>query len=157
MRRTHGVAVLGVFSIFLLAACGGGDAGTGDDMMADTMAAEPAPAEPAPAEPSAGGALPEGVTQDMVAQGQQIFTGPGNCFTCHGPDGTGTALAPNLTDAEWINVPSGTYEEIMGVVQTGVAQPAQFPAPMPAMGGASLTEDQVRAVAAYVYSIAHGG
>jgi mono/diheme cytochrome c family protein len=46
---------------------------------------------------------------------------------------------------------------IEGVVRNGVPQPKQFPAPMPAMGGAPLSDEQVRAVAAYVYSISHGG
>lgn len=155
MRRTHWVAGVAVFSVVVLAACGGGDgADTGD--MADEPApsVEPAPADPAPA---GGGQLPEGVTQEMVAQGQGIFNGNGNCMTCHGADGSGTALAPNLRDSEWINVPNGTFEEIIGVVRAGVAQPRQYPAPMPAMGGATLSEEQVRAVSAYVYSISHGG
>ncbi len=100
--------------------------------------------------------LPEGVTTEMVASGQQIFTGPpGTCYTCHGPDATGTPLAPDLTDGEWINV-SGEYEEIVELVRTGVPDPVSHPAPMPPMGGASLTEDQIRAVAAYVYTLAHG-
>jgi mono/diheme cytochrome c family protein len=92
----------------------------------------------------------------MVAQGQQIFTGAGLCYTCHGPDGTGTPLAPNLTDVTWINV-DGSYDAIVGVVTSGVAQPREHPAPMPPLGGAQLTPEQVRAVAAYVYSRAHGG
>jgi mono/diheme cytochrome c family protein len=33
----------------------------------------------------------------------------------------------------------------------------QHPSPMPPMGGAQLTEEQVRALAAYIYSISHGG
>jgi cbb3-type cytochrome c oxidase subunit III len=89
----------------------------------------------------------------MVAQGQQTFSTV--CSTCHGPDAKGTQLAPNLTDAEWLNI-GGTYEEIQNVVKTGVQTPKQFPAPMPAMGGAQLSDDQVKAVAAYVWSLGGG-
>jgi mono/diheme cytochrome c family protein len=42
-------------------------------------------------------------------------------------------------------------------VRNGVTQPQQYPAAMPAMGGAQLTEDQIRSVSAYVYAISHGG
>jgi cbb3-type cytochrome c oxidase subunit III len=110
-------------------------------------------AQPAPAPAAAPANLPAGVTQDMVSQGQQIFTSTGNCYTCHGADATGTALAPNLADAEWLNN-SGTFDEIVNTIKTGVAQPKDkaHPAPMPAMGGAALTDDQVKAVAAYVWS-----
>jgi cbb3-type cytochrome c oxidase subunit III len=91
----------------------------------------------------------------MVSQGQAIFTGAGNCFTCHGMDAKGTALAPNLTDAEWLNI-DGTHPAIVTQVKTGVATPKTHPAPMPAMGGATLTDDQVNQVAAYVWSLGGG-
>ncbi|MBI4543803.1 MAG: c-type cytochrome [Gemmatimonadetes bacterium] len=124
---------------------------------APEVAEEQAPATPAPEQPAPGAiALPEGVTQEMVTQGQQLFTGSGNCFTCHGQDARGTQLAPNLTDQEWLNI-SGSYDEVVKLVKTGVPQPKQHPAAMPPMGGVSLTEDQVKAVAAYVYTLSRGG
>lgn len=120
-------------------------------------AAEP-PAEPPAAAPgpAAQADLPEGVTPAMVTAGQQIFTGPGLCYTCHGTDGTGTQLAPNLTDDEWLNI-DGSYDQIVQNIMTGVPQPVQFPAPMPPKGGSSITDEQVREVAAYVYTLSHGG
>ena len=117
--------------------------------------AAPAPAETAPAPAPAPANLPAGVTADMVSQGQAIFTGAGNCFTCHGMDAKGTALAPNLTDAEWLNI-DGTHPAIVTLVKTGVPTPKTHPAPMPAMGGATLTDDQVNQVAAYVWSLGGG-
>jgi mono/diheme cytochrome c family protein len=117
--------------------------------------AAPAPAETAPAPAPAPANLPAGVTADMVSQGQAIFTGAGNCFTCHGMDAKGTALAPNLTDAEWLNV-DGTHPAIVTLVKTGVPTPKTHPAPMPAMGGATLTDDQVNQVSAYVWSLGGG-
>lgn len=149
------------------AACGGGEpeaeappaGGTG---IPTVEAPAPPPAPPPTEAPAPGTApvaanLPPGVTAEMVQQGQQIFTGQGICYTCHGQDATGTALAPNLTDNQWINLPTGDYEEIVTLVNTGVLRPKEHPAPMPARGGGTLSEEQVRAVSAYVYSISHRG
>ena len=94
------------------------------------------------------------VTQELADRGREVYAGAGNCFTCHGGDAAGSPLAPDLTDGEWLNV-DGTYGSILAVVREGVAQPQQFPAPMPAMGGANLSENQLCAVAAYVYSLSH--
>lgn len=140
-----------VFMIAALAACAKDDAG--DDVAADTSAVvQPADA-PAPAATPAN--LPAGVTSEMIAQGQQIFTSTGNCYTCHGMDAKGTALAPDLTDQVWINV-DGTNASILEVVRTGVPSPKSHPAPMPAMGGAQLNEEQISQVAAYVWSLGGG-
>lgn len=124
-----------------------------EDVATDETAAPAAETAPAPA-PVAGNP-PAGATAEDVSAGQQIFTSTGNCYTCHGMDATGTALAPNLTDAEWLNT-DGTMDGIQNVVRTGVATPKSHPAPMPAMGGASLTDDQVRQVSAYVWSLGGG-
>src|SRR5690625_4356270 len=116
----------------------------------------PQPEEaPAPAEPA--GPLPEGVTQEMVAAGKQVFEGNGICFTCHGMDGKGTALAPDLTGGNWLWVDPAAGDllgQIEARIKEGVPQPKEAPAPMPPMGGAQLTDEQVRDVAAYVYTLA---
>jgi mono/diheme cytochrome c family protein len=91
----------------------------------------------------------------MVAQGQQIFSGKGNCFTCHGPTATGTPLAPNLTDATWLNITDASWENIQGIVRNGVPTPKEHPAPMPPRGGGNFTEEQVRALGAYVFALSH--
>lgn len=146
-RRMEGLTL--VFALAVWAgACGGEQAQPEAEQPAEQPEAMPAEETPAPAV-----ALPEGVTEEMVAQGKEIFGGAGICYTCHGPDGTGTPLAPNLTDATWINIDGG-YDAIVELVKTGVAQPEEHQAPMPPMGGAQLDEDQVRAVAAYVYTLA---
>jgi mono/diheme cytochrome c family protein len=100
--------------------------------------------------------LPPGVTAEMVTQGDEIFHGAGTCTTCHGPDAKGTTLAPDLTDGEWINV-DGTYDQIVNVIKTGVATPKEHPAPMQPRAGQPLTDEQVNAAAAYVYSISQRG
>jgi mono/diheme cytochrome c family protein len=158
---------LSLVAAVMLAACGG-DAGDAGTEMGDTAApgattspgtTPPGPTTTAGTPPTGGttgAALPPGVTPAMVAQGKTIFESTAPCYTCHGADGSGTPLAPNLRDATWINT-DGTLQGIETVVRTGVPQPKQHPAPMPAMGGAQLNNEQVRAVAAYVYSISHGG
>lgn len=133
-------------AVFLLAACGEAPP---PDRPADLPGPTPAP-DAAPAVD-----LPEGVTQQMVAEGRTIFETT-TCFTCHGMDGSGTALAPNLRDQDWLNS-DGSFEGIAGVVRAGVPEPRQYPAPMPPMGGAQLSEEQINQVSAYVYAISHGG
>jgi mono/diheme cytochrome c family protein len=114
---------------------------------ADTAAAPRPTAAPAPA----AGACPE-TGQALVDQGRRIFGGAGNCFACHGPTATGTQVAPNLTDGTWLNI-DGSYGAIIALIRSGVPHPKQYPAPMPPMGGAQLSNDQVCAAAAYVYSL----
>lgn len=146
-------------TVFTLAALVGLPACDGGGEPAEEEPAAEQPAAEAPAQdgmPQLPADAPEGVTQEMVAQGQQVFTGQGNCYTCHGMDGTGTQLAPDLTDGEWINI-DGSYESIADNIRTGVPQPEEFPSPMPPMGGGQLSDEQVEATAAYVYALSQGG
>lgn len=155
MHRKHIPAALGLAALALTAACGGGDdqAGSGDPPSGGAASA-PAPAPPAGGTPAVAANLPPGVTPQMVSEGKQIFTGQGICQTCHGPDAKGTAMAPNLTDDTWINI-DGSYDAIVNLVTTGVPQPKEHPALMPPKGGSAINDQQVRAVAAYVYSLSH--
>lgn len=95
---------------------------------------------------------PAGVTQAMVESGQKSFGTI--CVACHGGGGSGTAAAPALNDAEWLNI-SGNFEEIAALIQSGVPTPKQFPGAMPPMGGGNFTPDQVRELAAYVFALSH--
>lgn len=124
---------------------------------AETSSQAPAkpPASPAPAGAGGGGSA----DPKLIALGDSVFhgqAGGGTCYACHGQDAKGSGVGPNLTDGEWLNT-DGSLEGITKVVQTGVPTPKKAPAPMPPMGGASLTPEQVRAVAAYVYSLSRGG
>ena len=100
--------------------------------------------------------LPDGVTPDMVRAGEAVYSGDGICYTCHGPDGSGGFLAPDLTTGEWIHI-DGTFTAIMDLVLEGVSDPVMFPGPMPARGGVQISDEQVRAVAAYVWTLAQSG
>jgi mono/diheme cytochrome c family protein len=114
---------------------------------ADTAAAPHPTAAPTPAT----GTCPA-TGQALVDQGRRIFDGAGNCFACHGPTATGTQVAPNLTDEGWLNI-DGSYGAIIALIRSGVPHPKQYPAPMPPLGGAQLSNDQLCAIAAYVYSL----
>jgi mono/diheme cytochrome c family protein len=90
--------------------------------------------------------------------GAAIFRGKGNCFTCHGAEAKGTPLAPDLTDAEWVNFEARpSAEAVAALVKEGVARPVEHPAPMPPMGGGSLSEEEVAQVAEYVLSLTATG
>ncbi|UCD24351.1 MAG: c-type cytochrome [Gemmatimonadota bacterium] len=97
--------------------------------------------------------LPEGVTEQMITEGETIFKGPGICFTCHGQDAKGMpGLGADLTDKEWTHA-DGTYDSILATIMKGATNAAG--AVMPPKGGPPLTDDQVKAVAAYVWSLSN--
>ena len=136
--------------IVAMAACGGGDGAPPAD---ETQ--QPA-AEAAPAAAASTMNLPEGVTPAMVAEGETLFTGAGICFTCHMQGGVGGPLAPNLTDEVWLNI-DGSYESIVRNIMSGVPEPKEHPGLMLPKGGSNITDEQVRAVGAYVWTLSHGG
>jgi mono/diheme cytochrome c family protein len=97
---------------------------------------------------------PAGVTQAMVEQGAQDFAGV--CSACHGPGAAGTPAAPALTAGhKWINI-SGSYDAIVNIINTGVPHPKEHSGMMPPKGGGNFNDEQVRALAAYVYALSHG-
>jgi len=142
------MAVLVMFGGVTLTACGGGGETDTDDAPAPPAAATPAPAATSAAQ------LPEGVTQAMVDEGRALFNGAGTCFACHGNDAVGTTLGPNLTDSEWLQI-DGSYDAIIQQIKTGTDQPKQFPGIMLPRAGTNITDDQVNALAAYIYSMSH--
>ncbi len=97
---------------------------------------------------------PAAVTAAAIAKGDTIFHKTGLCYACHGSNAEGT-VGPNLTDAEWIHG-DGSYDMIVATVTSGVPkEKAKGGIPMPPKGGSSISEDDVKAVAAYVYSLSH--
>jgi mono/diheme cytochrome c family protein len=100
---------------------------------------------------------PNGATQEMVLLGDRIYhgqVGGAACTGCHGVNGAGTTLGPDLTDSQWL-WSDGSFRGITMTISAGVMQPKNFRAPMPPMGGAQLSADQVSAVAAYVWGLSH--
>jgi mono/diheme cytochrome c family protein len=101
--------------------------------------------------------VPQGATKEMVALGDRIYhgqVGGATCTGCHGANATGTPLGPDLTDTKWL-WGDGSYAAIAKTITAGVPQPKQYRSPMPPMGGAQLSSDQVSAVAAYIWGLSH--
>ncbi|WP_417720297.1 cytochrome-c oxidase, cbb3-type subunit III [Salipiger sp.] len=85
---------------------------------------------------------------ELVQAGAAVFAD--NCAACHAEDGTGDRSqgAPNLTDAIWLyGGDFGTIRETVVNARFGV---------MPPMGGARLSEAEIRAVATYVHGLGGG-
>ena len=96
--------------------------------------------------------LPAGVTPAAIAQGKKLFSGEGLCFSCHGPEAKGL-VGPDLTDGTWL-IGKGTLDEIITRILEGVpADKSKSGVVMPPKGGSKLKDEQVRAVAAYVWSL----
>ena len=109
--------------------------------------------------PDAGAKLPvpPGASADMVALGNRVFhgeVGGAPCTGCHGGDGAGTPLGPDLTHNQW-QWSDGSVAGIAAIITQGVMQPKQYREPMPPLGGAQLSPDQVKSLAAYVWGLSH--
>lgn len=124
------------------------DGGRGDDGGKDAAS----PAEDPGAKVSAIGTLPPGTDKETAEQGRELYASV--CVVCHGEDGGGNQLGPSLKGPNWVHAPGGGFEQIVQVVTAGVPAPQQFPVPMPARGTGYFTDDQIRAVSAYTYSLA---
>lgn len=106
----------------------------------------------APGRLAAQDSLPAGVTREMVDRGKKVFTGPGMCFACHGMEGKG-AVGPNLTDTLWIHS-RGEYARIVEVIRAGLTgRQSKSGVIMPPKGGSAISDADVNAAAAYVWSL----
>lgn len=111
---------------------------------------------PVPAAQSPSPDLPDGVTTEMVAKGKSLYFETALCTACHGRDGKGL-IGPNLTDSVWVNG-KGSFEEIVGRITNGMpADSSANGSVMPPLGGSNLAPDQVRMIAAYVWTLSHPG
>lgn len=151
MSCRSAVSVLMAFGFLAFVACAGGEAGSQEG-------AAGAAAETGAAAASAEGQqemeLPEGVTAEMVSQGREVYAGAGRCYVCHDAEGQGMpGLGANLTDDEWAHS-DGSFDALVQTIMNGVDSSASTTgAPMPAKGGSGITDEQVRQVAAYVWTL----
>lgn len=98
---------------------------------------------------------PEGVTDSSIAWGRQLFHGSANCASCHGLEARGTDEGPALSGALWLHGP-GTYEWLVEQITQGISAHNTWTGkPMPMRGWSNMPDGDVRAVAAYVWSITH--
>jgi cytochrome c oxidase cbb3-type subunit III len=96
----------------------------------------------------------EALMRSVRSTGRQLFGD--NCAACHGRDGKGRANYPDLTDDDWLW--GGGPELVEQTLRVGIntQHPDSRIAQMPAFGrDKMLDRDQVRSVAAYVYSLTH--
>jgi glucose/arabinose dehydrogenase/mono/diheme cytochrome c family protein len=103
--------------------------------------------------------VPPGATAQEVARGARIFEGQidaGTCAGCHGSNAKGTPLGPDITSGHWL-WGDGSLASITRTIADGVPNPKDYRSPMPPMGGAQLSNSDVRAVAAYVWALSHRG
>jgi len=100
--------------------------------------------------------LPPGVTPLMIRNGQLLYEGPGFCTSCHGATGTGVGnTGGDLTDSTWA-YSDGSFDGILQQIMSGLPQGHNTTGrPMPERGGSRLTENQLRAIAAYVWTLSH--
>ncbi len=92
----------------------------------------------------------------LVTQGDSIYAAI-SCSRCHGASGEGTATAPSLVAGPWLHV-DGSAASIAAIIVSGVPREAlkgegRTRAMNPRGGPANLTDEQVQAVAAYVFTI----
>ena len=145
LNRTNALVLMAIMAL----GCGGE---AGQDEAAATEEAAPAAVEAAA--PEAAGA--EGATEAMISEGQSLFAGAGLCTACHGANGSGIPnLGANLTDDEWLHG-DGSLDGIYQTIMAGVtADKSTTGTVMPPKGGSALTDEQVRSVAAYVFSLSN--
>lgn len=99
------------------------------------------------------------VTPANVTLGDSLFN-TGGCQRCHGKGGVGAANAPALDGKKWVQLQKGSFDEIVKIITEGVAQaaikdPTHKFAMRPRGGPMNLTDPQVKAVAAYVWTLTH--
>ena len=76
--------------------------------------------------------------------GKSLFSGKA-CFACHGMNGEGNAIGPNLTDNSWIN--GCNFTDVIKIIKNGV--PAKGMTPYKDQ----LNQKQTEQIASYVMSL----
>jgi glucose/arabinose dehydrogenase len=100
---------------------------------------------------------PPGSSAEEVALGQRIYFGEargGTCAGCHGSDGRGSAAGASLVGPGYL-WSDGSPAGLAATITAGVAHPKKGGGGMPALGGVPLDAHDVKAVAAYVWTLGH--
>jgi mono/diheme cytochrome c family protein len=86
--------------------------------------------------------VPKGFTKEKVALGNRVFHGEvdeATCSGCYGADATGSAIAPGLTNGDWL-WSDGSLQGLKATIKNGVLEPKAHPGAMPPMGGVVLSQ-----------------
>jgi glucose/arabinose dehydrogenase/mono/diheme cytochrome c family protein len=106
---------------------------------------------------AAGLPVPPGSSSQQVALGARVFEGKvggATCAGCHGSDGKGSGIGADLTAGTWL-WSDGSVSGIEQTITQGVPHPKQHNGVMPPMGGVQLSQNDLKAVAAYVWALGH--
>jgi mono/diheme cytochrome c family protein len=140
----------GLLAVLVMAGTGSLSAQTPSDAAATPTPEKPSVETATP--PAADQAASPASNPALIARGDAVYHGPGNCYACHGSKAAGS-VGPNLADSEWIHS-KGTYEDIVAQINSGVTkEQSKSGIPMPPKGGSTISDDDVKAVAAYIYSL----
>ncbi len=82
--------------------------------------------------------------ENSVAEGKTIFQEM-NCFACHGMNGEGNAIGPNLTDEYWLN--GCDFQSIFNLIKNG--NPSKG---MTAFKN-QISDEKIQKVASYVHAL----
>lgn len=94
-----------------------------------------------------GASPPSGTVADLAAQGEALFSQ--SCASCHGMQGTGTSLAPDITTAGAALVDF--------VLRTGRMPPSGNSQVQMQRGEVRYSDAEIQALVAYVTSLGSGG
>lgn len=83
--------------------------------------------------------------QAALDAGKEIFNQPGKCATCHGSNGEGNQIGPNLTDKYWIH--GGGIHNVFKTIKYGITEKGMI------AWETQLTPVQMQQVASYVISL----
>jgi mono/diheme cytochrome c family protein len=109
-------------------------------------------ATPSPARSAVASSRPPQVTDSTIALGRLVYNGRGNCRSCHGDEGQGTARGPALRDNIRVAGDS-SFSALVTQVFHGTPARGSAGRSMPSRQDPKLTYSEVRAVAAYVWSL----
>jgi len=103
--------------------------------------------------------LPDGITKFQIAYGDSVFHHT-DCRRCHGTAGAGSPDGPSVRSAQ-VASSVDSVRALIKIITNGVRvedfRNGSYRLPMPPRGGTEppLTDGQVRAVAAYIWSLSH--
>ena len=79
-----------------------------------------------------------------ITEGKTIYKDM-NCFACHGLNGEGNAIGPNLTDEMWIN--GCDFQSVFNIIKNG--NPAKG---MTAFKG-QISDEKIQKVSSYIHTL----
>jgi mono/diheme cytochrome c family protein len=99
--------------------------------------------------------LADGMTIDMIRDGDRLFHGKGGCVSCHGSEAQGLAARGKTLTAGVAFVPPGDWKALDSLISAGMPDKrTRSPIAMPPRGQhENLDAGEIRDVAAYVWAI----